>query len=68
MFPHSSIAKRYACARTKTHHDVDTLAYEGSNSVAQRMNTSLFSIATDGSNDMETIKLYPVLVSLLVKL
>ena len=27
MFPHSSIAKRYACAQTKTHHDVDTLAY-----------------------------------------
>ena len=62
MFPDSTIAKKYSCARTKTKHVIDALAREDADLLTTNMKTNFFSLATDGSTDMDNIKLYPVLV------
>ncbi|KAJ8017756.1 Zinc finger MYM-type protein 6 [Holothuria leucospilota] len=62
MFPDSNIAKQYACGRTKTWHVVQSLAENDAKDLATRMKHHPYSLATDGSTDMESIKLYPVLV------
>lgn len=62
MFPDSDIAKQYACGRTKTWHVVQSLAENDAKDLATRMKHHPYSLATDGSTDMESIKLYPVLV------
>lgn len=62
MFPDSKIAQKYSCARTKTKHILKSLANEDARNLAQSMKQSVFSVATDGSTDMDAVKLYPVLV------
>ena len=62
MFPDSAIAAKYSCARTKTGHIADTLAESDSQRVASMMQKQPFSIGTDGSNDIGSVKLYPVCV------
>ena len=55
MFPDSKIASQYACARTKTSHIVGTLAESDASSLASRMKNGPYSLATDGSTDMDSI-------------
>ena len=51
MFPDSRIAKKYACARTKTTQIIKSMASDDSKNLASRMKHEPFSIATDGSID-----------------
>lgn len=62
MFPDSAIAKKYGSARTKTSCIVETLAKCDSRSICEAMKSAPYSIATDGSNDYDSIKLYPLVV------
>ena len=48
--------------RTKTNVPVETLASDDSSYITSRMRNKLFSVVTDGSNDTDNIKLYPVTV------
>ena len=56
MFPDSRIAKKYACARTKTTQIIKSMASDDSKNLASRMKHEPFSIATDGSTDVDTVK------------
>lgn len=62
MFPDSKIAKNYACGRTKATNIIKTMAKDDDNSITQNMLEGPFSIATDGSNDCDDVKLYPIVV------
>lgn len=62
MFPDSQIAQQYGCARTKTAAIIDTLSQNDEQLISTRMCHSPFSIATDGSTDMDDVKLYPLVV------
>ena len=62
MFPDSEIAKQYSCARTKTTNIVGCLANNDMEKLAGRMKNEKYSIATDGSTDLGSIKLYPLVV------
>ena len=62
MFPDSKYAKNYGCARTKTSNIVKVLADDDEQALIQCMREGPFSIATDGSNDFEDVKLYPLVV------
>ena len=63
MFPDSKIASKYGCARTKTSAIIDELASNTSSSIADKVITQPFSLATDGSNDGGEAQLYPVLLT-----
>jgi len=41
---------------------VETLVIDDSNFIASQMQYQPFSVATDGSNDMDNTKLYPVTI------
>ena len=62
MCPDSEIAKKYACARTKTGSIVRTLADDDERTIREAMKNGPFSIATDGSTDYDDVKLYPLVV------
>lgn len=62
MFPDSQIAKKYGSGRTKTSNIIDTLAKHDAEALINKLRNAPFSIATDGSNDNEATKLYPVAV------
>lgn len=62
MFPDSQIAQQYACARTKTAATLNTLSSNDEQVISDLMFRSPFSIATDGSTDMDDVKLYPLVV------
>lgn len=62
MFPDSAIAKQYSCSRTKTSHVITCLANNDADLLTSKLKTQPFSIATDGSTDMDSVKLYPVLI------
>ena len=62
MFPDSQIAQQYDCARTKTAAIMNTLASNDEQVISDLMCRSPFSIATDGSTDMDDVKLYPFVV------
>ena len=62
MFPDTEIAKKYGSGCTKTNVLVETLVIDDSNFIASQMQYQPFSVATDGSNDMDNRKLYPVTV------
>lgn len=62
MFPDSVIATKYGCGRTKTTHVLDTLAGEDAKTIVAALRKGPFSLATDGSNDLGSVKLYPVCV------
>ena len=64
MFPDSEIAKQYGCARTKTACIVKALASNDEACITDAMKQSPFSLATDGSTDMEDVKMYPIVVKL----
>jgi len=46
----------------KTNILVETLVSDDSNYIASQMQNQPFGVATDGSNEMDNIKLYPVTV------
>ena len=60
MFPDSTIATKYGCARTKTSCVLETLASDDAKGTVSQMKSQSFSLATDGSNDIGAAKLYPV--------
>ncbi|KAJ8036899.1 Zinc finger MYM-type protein 6 [Holothuria leucospilota] len=62
MFPDSAIAKEYSCSRTKTSQVITCLAKNDADLLTSKLKTQPFSIATDGSTDMDSVKLYPVLI------
>uniref|UniRef100_A0A8C1QXY7 DUF4371 domain-containing protein n=1 Tax=Cyprinus carpio TaxID=7962 RepID=A0A8C1QXY7_CYPCA len=62
MFPDSQIAQQYGCARTKTAAILNTLSSNDEQVISDLMCRSPFSIATDGSTDMDDVKLYPLVV------
>ena len=62
MFPDSEISKKYACKRTKTTSLVKFLGETEQNDIVKKLKKTVFCIATDGSNDMNASKLYPILV------
>lgn len=62
MFPDSDIAKKYACARTKTSAIINEMARDADSQMIQILRKEPFAISTDGSNDRDS-KLYPVVVS-----
>ncbi len=62
MFPDSEIDKNYGCGRTKTSAIVEVLAEYDDNVITETLKSAPFSIATDGSTDMNSVKLYPLVV------
>ncbi|KAJ8868106.1 hypothetical protein PR048_031915 [Dryococelus australis] len=62
MFPDSAIAKKYACARTKTSALVQFMSSQTKGENAPVLQISAFSLSTDGSTDKNSVKLYPVVV------
>ncbi|KAJ8893339.1 hypothetical protein PR048_005930 [Dryococelus australis] len=61
MFPDSKIASKYGCARTKTG------ALIRNENSTETMKFQPFSLATDGSNNINDTKLYPIVVSYFVR-
>jgi hypothetical protein len=62
MFPDSAIAKKYGCGRTKTTAIVECLASEDDKKITTALKMGPFSLATDGSTDMDCKQLYPLIV------
>lgn len=63
MFPDSKIAKKYGSARTKTSAIIQDLAKKTQRDIVKFLQKNPFSIATDGSNDNDDNKLYPLVIS-----
>nr|XP_015930873.1 uncharacterized protein LOC107457258 [Parasteatoda tepidariorum] len=63
MFPDSKIAKKYSSSRTKTSSIIKAMAKHSQEYMIQILKQSPFSLATDGSNDVNSTKLYPVVLS-----
>ncbi|XP_076318788.1 uncharacterized protein LOC143229845 isoform X1 [Tachypleus tridentatus] len=53
MFPDSDVAKKYGCARTKTTAIVQMLCCEDDKMISSILTNSVYSLATDGSTDMD---------------
>ena len=62
MFPDSQIAKKFQCSRTKAYHVIEELAQHNFHDTLNKMKESFYSIATDGSTDIDDAKLYPLVV------
>ena len=62
MFTDSEIAKSYSCKRTKTASLVKCLGNSEENHIVSEIKNNVFCLATDGSNDYNASKLYPILV------
>jgi len=62
MFPDSSIASKCGCARTKTSAILEVVADDEANAICKLLRKSTFSLGTDGSTDIGTAKLYPLVV------
>ena len=63
MFPDSTIAKKYSCARTKTTAVLNgAMAPEMTLSLVNMMKVEPFSLNVDGSNDNDLLKMYPLCV------
>ncbi|KAJ8868818.1 hypothetical protein PR048_030359 [Dryococelus australis] len=63
MFPDSKISSKYGCARTKTGALIRSLTISTDENITETMKSQPFSLATDGSNDINDTKLYPIVVS-----
>jgi len=62
MFPDSAVAAKYGSARTKTACIVESLADFDAKRIVCAMKNGPFAMATDGSNDIGAVKLYPICV------
>lgn len=61
MFPDSTIAKKYSCARTKTTAILKTFSEDTVSNVLKKIGRNPFTISTDGSNDRGShVKYYPI--------
>lgn len=63
MFTDSNIAKKFTCGRTKTSALVHCLALTTKENILSVVQNKPFALATDGSNDANDKKLYPVVVT-----
>ncbi len=61
MFPDSEIAKKFACRRTKTSAIVEKLAENLQTELAESLQSSAFSLCTDGGSDHKS-QSYPMIV------
>lgn len=64
MFPDSEIARQYSAGKTKTTCIINTLARDDSDRLTEVMKKAPFSLATDGSTDMDDVKMYPIAVKI----
>ena len=62
MFPNNAVAKRYRCGQTKTRSLVRALDSNADSEITTVLKTNPYSLATDGSNDIQDFKLYPLVV------
>ena len=62
MFPDSKIAQEYSCGRSKSTSLISELAEMKQEDIVQIVKTSAYSIATDGSNDVDA-KQYPIVIN-----
>jgi hypothetical protein len=62
MFSDSECAKRYGCARTKTTAIIQMLGKDDESRITEILKKQAFSLATDGSTDLDDAKLYPIVV------
>ncbi|GFO30261.1 conserved oligomeric Golgi complex subunit 2 [Plakobranchus ocellatus] len=62
MCPDFAIAKDLKCARSKASALAKEMSVAAKESLVARMKTGPFTISTDGSNDMEKGKLFPLVV------
>jgi hypothetical protein len=53
---------QYACARTKTSAILEVLADDDADTIGNILRNNPFSLATDGSTDYDSVKLYPLVV------
>ena len=60
---YSSFSFQYGCACTKTTAILETLAAHEKDELAEILKKNPFSIATDGSNDGDARKLYPITIA-----
>ena len=59
---YSYFSFQYGCACTKTTAILETLAAHDQDELAEILKKNPFSIATDGSNDGDATKLYPIII------
>ena len=62
MFPDSKIAKGLQCGRSKGTAILKEISAKTTVSIAKRLKTQPFTVSTDGSNDVGTNKLFPLVV------
>ena len=62
MFKEDKVAKQFQCGRSKGTAIVKEIAAKSTMSLALRMKSSPFTISTDGSNDLGSCKLFPIVV------
>ncbi|GBN12322.1 hypothetical protein AVEN_250723-1 [Araneus ventricosus] len=63
MFPDSDIAKKFSCGHTKTHAIAAVTAETYREKLVNKLRSGLFSLSTDGSNDISDKKLYPLVIN-----
>lgn len=63
MFPDSKIAAKYGCSHTKTTALLKCLSSSTQNDIITILKSKPFALATDGSNDKNDKKLYPIVVT-----
>ncbi|GBL76521.1 hypothetical protein AVEN_53264-1 [Araneus ventricosus] len=63
MFPDLDIAKKFSCGHTKTHSIAAVTAETYREKLVNKLCSGLFSLSTDGSNDISDKKLYPLVIN-----
>ena len=62
VFKDSDIAKNFQCARSKGTAIVKEISAKATLSLGERISRQPFTVSTDGSNDAECHKLYPLVI------
>lgn len=60
--PDSTVIKDIKCGRSKTTSLIKEIGDIGKETLVDRLKSGPFSVSTDGSNDMEKLKLFPLVV------
>lgn len=63
MFPDSKIASKYGSGRTKTTALLKCISSSTQENIVEKLKSNPFALATDGSNDKNDTKLYPLVVT-----
>lgn len=61
-FPDSEIARTFQCGRSKSTALVKEISADAASGLIETMKKSPFTISTDGSNDIGSLKLFPIVV------